>query len=624
MKVTLYIFISVVSLLSCRLMANPEWMWAQHYESQNIDALTTVTDSYGNYYTAYMYRHYPTYGKLMKTNLYGDLIWSKDLIYPDLQISILPYKMHMDRFNNIYIFGTNNNYMCLTKLNLDGEILWIRNALGTVSVDVTEFSALTTDIEGNPIMVFINFSSSSLWGNNRRIVKFSSSGDLQDSEDAGIISMGERSLGISCDSSGYIYMLYRLAYSSNGNGYKFYLRKYDQDLEIVQTVELLYFTFNEGYPILSSSAIKVMDDNSIVISGYTDRAYYVGGLYFPSGGWFTAKLNPDFTFQWVVPYGGSSLEIDQTDCIILGHSLSSNAKVTKLNTAGTLLHSNSLSLTPFSNWSSSIAVDINGDCVMSGVNGGGIIQGDNLLLQTGGPGLFLAKIGEPHGTLSLNPSTLDLGSSSPGYQSNPQEIVLSNFGTGDLQISGFTYSINPDIWQVTLPSGIITPFIIEPRDTVIVSLSFTPQAVMAYQDTLHIVFGADNSGEEIVRIQGQGVYAFPAQVQNVSIAHDGFDILVQWDPTTSSIYNTPLEADYYFIYGSNYPNPTPDQQIFIGYSASTSFRHVGVGLPGYNIQGPRMYFYQVTAVVIYQDRDLSQKLDALVGRTKLEVLNTLR
>ena len=239
-------------------------------------------------------------------------------------------------------------------------------------------------------------------------------------------------------------------------------------------------------------------------------------------------------------------------------------------------------------------------------------------------GFFMAKLGEPKGVLTLNKSDLDLGISSPGYPSNLQTIVLKNEGTGDLQINGFAFSNYSDIWQVTLPLGSVLPYSLEPRDSLVVQLSFTPQAVASYQDTLRVQYGVDSLAEGKVRIRGQGVNAYPAQVQNVNITQNGYDMLVTWNPTTSSVYNTPLEADYYFIYGSHYPNPSPDQQIFVGYSTGTTFRHVGVGLPGYNVQGPRMYFYQVTAVVLYQDRELGRSLDSLIGLNRQLVWDLLK
>ena len=381
MKFKLRIVLFFLLLLSCRLMANPEWMWIQHQADSAYTAeLTTVTDSTGNYYTSLRYSpNVP--GKLIKYNLFGEIVWVKELVYPNLQISITPYKMHMDRFNNIYIFGRSNNQICLAKLNLDGEIIWFRHTTDTVSMDDTELKALTSDYDGNPVIVFHNYQNRYLWGNpssGRRIVRFSSSGEFVDSADAGGLGDGARATGLVCDSSGYTYIL-NCIYSYNGYNQKaFRIKKYDQDLNIVADVVLFSI---QGDPVTSSCAIDVANDSSIVISGYADQTYYAGSLYLPEGGWFTAKLNPDFTFQWVVPYGGSDLYINPDESISLGYSLtvySPNciAKVTKLETSGTLLYSKAISLTNpfFTKRLSSMVVDVNGDCVISVLNEYGAIR----------------------------------------------------------------------------------------------------------------------------------------------------------------------------------------------------------------------------------------------------------
>lgn len=100
---------------------------------------------------------------------------------------------------------------------------------------------------------------------------------------------------------------------------------------------------------------------------------------------------------------------------------------------------------------------------------------------------------------------------------------------------------------------------------------------------------------------------------DLTVNLDGFDMLLNWTPVTQDIYNNPISVSYYFLYGSNVPDPEPINQVFLGYSTSNSFRHLGVNLPGTNVIPPRNMFYTVTAVVWYPDRQRLMNLSKWVG-----------
>ncbi len=144
-------------------------------------------------------------------------------------------------------------------------------------------------------------------------------------------------------------------------------------------------------------------------------------------------------------------------------------------------------------------------------------------------------------------------------------------------------------------------------------IDFTPANPGVYRDTLWLYSNAHLAPVYAVELQDTCLYVPPTEPMDLTVNLDGFDMLLNWTPVTQDIYNNPISVSYYFLYGSNVPDPEPINQVFLGYSTSNSFRHLGVNLPGTNVIPPRNMFYTVTAVVWYPDRQRLMNLSKWVG-----------
>ena len=133
-----------------------------------------------------------------------------------------------------------------------------------------------------------------------------------------------------------------------------------------------------------------------------------------------------------------------------------------------------------------------------------------------------------------------------------------------------------------------------------------------------------NSPRQAVLLQGRGRYVPPEAPTNVNVTIDNVDALITWDSVTQSIYGSPMTVPYYFIYGAKTPDAPSSEQFYLGYSTGTSFRHLGIGLPGSNIQPPGEYFYTVSAVIWYPPRGEVSMLDKYIGKaTRKEMMDLL-
>jgi len=201
------------------------------------------------------------------------------------------------------------------------------------------------------------------------------------------------------------------------------------------------------------------------------------------------------------------------------------------------------------------------------------------------------------------------------------ELILQSTGTDSVFVTQLSYHQDGSGYYVE-PASV--PDYILPGTQAILQLCFAPTQARAYPDTLYVHNNSENMPVLKIKLSGTGEYVPPQAPQGVSIVIDGIDALITWEPVTQNIYNTPITVPYYFVYGSSLPDPDPTQQIFLGYSYGTSFRHLGVGLPGSNVQTPREFFYTVTAVVWFPPRNEPGFLDRLIGFSRKEVEQLLR
>ena len=198
--------------------------------------------------------------------------------------------------------------------------------------------------------------------------------------------------------------------------------------------------------------------------------------------------------------------------------------------------------------------------------------------------------------------------------------TVHNSGPGILNVSG-VYLINGHPALSLNNAAGLTQIL--PNQTYELSLSFTPVNEGVVSDSLIIESDARENSRIAINVSGQGNYAPPMPPANVNITVDYPDAVVTWDAVTQSVLNSPVSVPYYFIYGSKAPNATEDEQFYLGYSTSTSFTHLGIGLPGTNLQSPRQYFYYVCAVLYYPSRDSVIDLDSLVGKVSRKELKKL-
>lgn len=197
---------------------------------------------------------------------------------------------------------------------------------------------------------------------------------------------------------------------------------------------------------------------------------------------------------------------------------------------------------------------------------------------------------------------------------------LQSIGTGTIEISDITTYSQNSPFSVD-PSGISIAIL--PGDALEISIEFHPLQASSFSDTLYIHNNSENMPLIKIALRGIGEYVPPQEPQGVALVIDGYDAVITWEPVTQNIYNTPITVPYYFIYGAVVPDPDYSQQVFLGYSTETTFRHLGVGLPGSNVQSPREFFYTVTAVVWYPPRVGSILLDDLIGSSREEVAHKL-
>lgn len=189
-------------------------------------------------------------------------------------------------------------------------------------------------------------------------------------------------------------------------------------------------------------------------------------------------------------------------------------------------------------------------------------------------------------------------------------LNLQNSGPGTLHISSLALKNNCPAYNISNGATLHT---IAPYSSVELILGFEPILNGIVADSLVIISDAINTPRLALKIQGAGFYVPPMPPANVQISSDYPDVLISWNAVTHSILDSPVNVPYYFIYGSKSPNAPETEQFFLGYSVGTTFRHLGVGLPGSNIQAPRQYFYYVCAVLYYPSLNIESYLDNVAG-----------
>jgi PKD repeat protein len=192
-------------------------------------------------------------------------------------------------------------------------------------------------------------------------------------------------------------------------------------------------------------------------------------------------------------------------------------------------------------------------------------------------------------------------------------LQLSNAGPGDLSIISIALQNGDGPFEL-LTTDFPAVLVYDNMSVLSLEISFTPQSVGVFIDSLIVITDSREHARLAIPVVAQGLYAPPKAPQNVALSIDGVDAVVNWDAVTQNIMDAPVTVPYYFVYGAMDPAAGPEGQFFLGYSTNTNFRHMGVGLPGGNIQPPAQYFYTVSAVVLYSARLDLVSLNNLVGK----------
>lgn len=198
-------------------------------------------------------------------------------------------------------------------------------------------------------------------------------------------------------------------------------------------------------------------------------------------------------------------------------------------------------------------------------------------------------------------------------------IQISNVGYNDLSISNWMIQDHPEWYNVTMSED--NP-VLGHLDSVNLSITCTPAVAGAYQDVLYIYSNASLTPVLAITLSGMCEYIPPAAPQNVQSVIDSADLLLSWDPVTQDIYGNPTSISYYFVYGSNVPNPSLENLVFLGYSVNNSFRHLGINLQGTTVLAPRQMFYKVTGVLWIPSNLKQSDLDRMAGKVSMSYLTS--
>lgn len=192
------------------------------------------------------------------------------------------------------------------------------------------------------------------------------------------------------------------------------------------------------------------------------------------------------------------------------------------------------------------------------------------------------------------------------------EVQLVNLGYENLVIDSWSISGNPSWFNVSLAQpGIALGHL----ESTMLTIDCTPQAIGGYSSILYIYSNCTTNPTLAIPIYGVCAYIPPNAPQNVNVQLDHPDLLITWNSVTQDIYGNHITPSYYFVYGSNVPNPSPENLVFLGYSINPSFRHLGVNLPGANIVPPSEMFYRIVAVIWYPRGDELVRLNQMIGKS---------
>lgn len=100
---------------------------------------------------------------------------------------------------------------------------------------------------------------------------------------------------------------------------------------------------------------------------------------------------------------------------------------------------------------------------------------------------------------------------------------------------------------------------------------------------------------------------------------DRIDMMISWDAVTQTIFDTPIEPDFYLVFYNGSPDEDSEYYFFHGATTGLSYTHQQVG------QFAEHMFYRVRSYKYYGTRSLDlSRLNLLQGMSEREVLEMLQ
>lgn len=209
----------------------------------------------------------------------------------------------------------------------------------------------------------------------------------------------------------------------------------------------------------------------------------------------------------------------------------------------------------------------------------------NGITNTGFPYLQWQQLGA---LATISASQLDFGVQICGATAVTRTVTVKNVGTDNLIIN--QTALQNGTLGYNLPS-LVLPATIAPNDSLVISIAFSPTLAGNCTEVLTISVNSSNTSTLVVTLYGAGEAAtIPSVPQNVTIAVQNDDVVINWSPVTTTVYNTPLSPSGYAVLSSTSPTAADESWSVVGYSIHNSYTHAGAAALHNNL------FYRVKAI----------------------------
>ncbi len=220
--------------------------------------------------------------------------------------------------------------------------------------------------------------------------------------------------------------------------------------------------------------------------------------------------------------------------------------------------------------------------------------------------------------ISVNTSKIDFGTVYLGQGIVESSITLRNISADGLIISEVDLANSTQGFIITCPN---IPITLNNGDSIQINITFFSNATGTHRDNLIIISNAVNDDTLSVSLQVELAYDPPANTQNLVMQCQGYDVVLNWSPVTTSIFGTPLTPYGYIVLFSEIPDATADEYYFHGFTTDNTYEHRQVLR-----YSPRM-FYRVMAVINHtrdefsiEDQELLRKNNTQWGAIKRHFL----